>query len=58
VIEVKMALATSFLREGRLSMSEIADRLGYSGQAAFSRAYQVHAGVAPSRIRTENPALQ
>jgi AraC-like DNA-binding protein len=58
VIEVKMALATSFLREGRLSVGEIADRLGYSGQAAFSRAYQIHTGISPSRIRAEKSSLQ
>lgn len=43
----RMAGAQLLLREGRLSVSEIADTLGYSSVYAFSKAYRNAFGISP-----------
>lgn len=45
---VRMEQAQSLLRDGRLSISEIARRVGYEGYSSFSRAYQAHYGHRPA----------
>jgi AraC family transcriptional activator of pyochelin receptor len=45
---VRMEQAQSLLREGGLSISEIARRVGYEGYSSFSRAYQAHYGHGPN----------
>lgn len=45
---VRMEQAESLLRDGRLSISEIARRVGYAGYSSFSRAYHAHFGRTPS----------
>lgn len=47
----RMCLAQSWLREERLRTSEVAHRLGYSSEAAFSRAFKRHLAVPPGAIR-------
>ena len=47
----KMAAARLLLREGRLSVSEIADTLGYSSVYAFSKAYRNAFGASPREER-------
>lgn len=47
----RMYLAGSWLREERVRVSEAADRLGYSSEAAFSRAFKRHLGIAPGAMR-------
>ena len=47
----RMHLASSWIREDRLSLSEVAYRLGYSSEAAFSRAFKRHQQVSPGVIR-------
>jgi len=45
---VRMEQAQILLRDGRLSISEIARRVGYEGYSSFSRAYHAHFGRALS----------
>jgi AraC-like DNA-binding protein len=47
----RMHLASSWIREEHLSLSQIASRLGYSSEAAFSRAFKRHLQVPPGAIR-------
>jgi AraC-like DNA-binding protein len=47
----RMSLARSWLREERMSASEAAYRLGYSSEAAFSRAFKRHLQVPPGVLR-------
>jgi AraC-like DNA-binding protein len=48
---LRMQRATSWIRDDKLSLSEAANRLGYSSSAAFSRAFKRHMGVAPGSVR-------
>jgi AraC family transcriptional regulator, alkane utilization regulator len=44
-----MQLAANLLRdEPRLGLAEVAERVGYESEAAFSRAFKRHLGVAPA----------
>jgi AraC-like DNA-binding protein len=47
----RMSLASSWMREERVSASEAAYRLGYSSEAAFSRAFKRHLQVPPGVLR-------
>lgn len=47
----KMNLAMSWLSEGRGSLAEIANGLGYQSEAAFSRAFKRCIGVSPGSAR-------
>src|SRR5262245_36245624 len=47
----KMHAAELSLREDRTSLSDIADRLGYSSEAAFSRAFKRVTGRSPGSIK-------
>jgi AraC-like DNA-binding protein len=48
----RMQLASDLLRdEPRLGLAAVADRVGYESEAAFSRAYKRHVGVAPGSAR-------
>ncbi|WP_221030563.1 AraC family transcriptional regulator [Actomonas aquatica] len=47
----RMGLAESWLREGQATVAEIADRLGYQSEAAFSRAFKSMRGVSPGSLR-------
>jgi AraC-like DNA-binding protein len=49
----RMHLAGSWIREGQLSLSEITHRLGYSSEAAFSRAFKRHLHVSPGSLRRD-----
>jgi AraC-like DNA-binding protein len=46
-----MQLALSALREEGATVGELADRLGYRSEAAFSRAFKRVIGVAPGAVR-------
>ena len=50
----RMSLASSWLREERMSASEVAHRLGYSSEAAFSRAFKRHLQMPPGVFRRES----
>mgnify|MGYP001044961736 CR=1 FL=1 len=49
--EVRFARARELLRNPRLQVAEIAERLGFSDPAAFSRAFRKWSGSAPSDWR-------
>ncbi len=49
--KVHQERACNFLRHTKLPVSVIAERMGYSEPAAFTRAFQSWMGVAPSRWR-------
>lgn len=46
------SLARAHLAEGRLSLDEIADRLGYGEQTSFGRAFKRWTGMTPQQFRT------
>jgi AraC-like DNA-binding protein len=47
----RMYLALSALEEEDVTVAELADRLGYRSEAAFSRAFKRIIGVAPASVR-------
>lgn len=47
----RMHVAVCWLAEAKLSLAEIAERLGYGSEAAFSRAFKRHHGRAPGGYR-------
>jgi AraC-like DNA-binding protein len=49
----RMQVATSALREERTTVGELADRLGYQSEAAFSRAFKRIIGVSPGTVRRD-----
>lgn len=51
----RMLEARRLLEHGTLTVAEIADRVGYASEAAFSRAFQREVGVAPSEYRSAKP---
>ena len=53
VQDVNFARAVARLEEGRASVREIAEELGYSDAAHFARFFRSRAGVAPSAYRDE-----
>ena len=54
----RMQLATTWLTDGTDTVGEVADRLGYASEAAFSRAFKRSVGVSPGAVRRRGrPAL-
>jgi AraC-like DNA-binding protein len=49
--QCKMHAAQMLLKEGSESLAELADRLGYKSEAAFSRAFKRLIGVSPGAVR-------
>jgi AraC-like DNA-binding protein len=45
----RMELAKELLRDGGLTVSAIAERVGYGSTSAFSVAFSRHVGQSPSR---------
>jgi AraC-like DNA-binding protein len=56
VERLRVEYARETLVRTRLPMGEIARRLGYSEQSAFTRAFRRSAGVPPTRLRGEGAA--
>lgn len=55
----RMNIAQMWLKEKRMSIDEMASRLGYNSEAAFSRAFKRITGVAPGAIRrSENESSE
>ena len=53
VNDLKFARAVARLQEGRSSVGEIAEELGYTDTAHFTRFFRRRAGIAPSAYRAE-----
>ena len=51
-----MHIAMTWLKEEDAPLSELAPRLGYQSEAAFSRAFKRFVGVAPGGIRRQGDA--
>jgi AraC-like DNA-binding protein len=51
----RMQLAATLLRGGLLRTNEVAARVGYGSQAAFSRTFKRHIGQAPRAFRKLSP---
>lgn len=47
----RMHVATTWLREGGATLAEMASRLGYRSEAAFSRAFKRIVGASPGAVR-------
>jgi len=47
----RMQKATRLLRSGHASIGEVASRVGYEAEAAFSKAFKRWTGVAPGAYR-------
>jgi len=47
----RLAAAVELLRSGTVELGELGERVGYRSQAAFSRAFAEHFGVAPGAFR-------
>jgi AraC-like DNA-binding protein len=54
----RMQLASSLLSEGKLSFAEIADRIGYGSETAFSRAFKREVGMAPALWRDRQAGVE
>lgn len=52
----RMSIARSWLREGDLAMIDVAQRLGYQSEAAFSRAFKRTLGMSPGAARRADDA--
>jgi AraC-like DNA-binding protein len=50
----RMHLASAWLREQRLTVSEVSHRLGYESEPSFSRAFKRIVGVPPSALRRDD----
>ncbi|GEM45576.1 AraC family transcriptional regulator [Deinococcus cellulosilyticus NBRC 106333 = KACC 11606] len=54
----RMHLAARLLDRGEASMYQVASQVGYTSEAAFSRAFKKHHGIAPAAFRKgKTPAL-
>lgn len=47
----RLHLASTLLRNGPLTVSAVAERVGYDSEAAFSKAFKRRLGVPPSAYR-------
>jgi AraC-like DNA-binding protein len=50
LVEWRIALAKDLLRREKLSLSEVAQSIGYQSASAFSTAFSRHAGCSPSEF--------
>ena len=55
--KTRQQLATQYIKDDNLAISEIAYLLGFSDQANFTRAFKRWNGVSPTQFRTQEMAL-
>ena len=48
---LRMEQAAKLLREGKINVSQVADKVGYQDLAHFSTAFKTHFGVSPSEYQ-------
>ncbi len=53
---LQMQLAMRWIRTQRMPLYEVAERLGYGSEAAFSRAFKRHMGIPPGAMKYESAA--
>lgn len=53
VTEQRMKHAAAFLERTDLKIAEIADRIGYRSESAFSHRFYAHFGKTPGAMRSE-----
>jgi len=53
----RMRLAQSLLLEGRLTIGQVADRVGYEHQSSFTAAFRAHTSMSPKEYQRHRPAL-
>ena len=53
----RMQLAKSLLKQSHVRLAEVASRVGYDSEAAFSRAFRRHVGFPPATWRTNGGDL-
>lgn len=51
LLRCRMRHAITLLRDGRTGLAQIAQRVGYASEAAFSNAFKRHVGAAPGAYR-------
>lgn len=51
LLQWRLRLAESWLRNGYMSLSQVASELGYESDASFSRAFKRFIGVSPGAVR-------
>jgi len=56
-VERRIRQAQGLLLEGRLSVGEIAERVGYEHQSSFTAAFKGHAGMTPKKYQRHRAAL-
>ncbi len=56
VTDERMKHAAGFLQRTDLKIAEIADRIGYRSESAFSHRFYAHFGMTPGAMRTEQRA--
>lgn len=54
LVRLRMRLAGELLSQGGLSVSEVADRMGYASEASFARAFKRITNVSPGVVRRTN----
>ncbi|MBU9192867.1 cupin domain-containing protein [Burkholderia gladioli] len=52
--EIRMTIAGRMLAEGKLSVAEIGERVGYQSDAAFQRVFKRQIGVTPAQWRAQS----
>jgi AraC-like DNA-binding protein len=58
LLQWRMRLAAVWLKNENMTVSEIASRLGYASDAAFSRAFKRFLGLSPGSVRGRGAAPQ
>lgn len=51
LLQWRIRLAATWLRNGYMSLSQVASELGYESEASFSRAFKRFLGISPSAVR-------
>jgi len=58
VVRWRMHLAATWLRDDGVGLGELAGRLGYRSEAAFSRAFKRVVGTSPGTVRRRSLSAQ